>query len=68
MAKNSLERFERPVVLTVEEVAASLKISKQTAYKLVESRELPSYRIGSQIRIPVEAFDRYLALKLAVAV
>lgn len=45
--------------LTVTEVAASLRISKMTVYRLIHTGELPSIRVGRTFRIPVKAYDTY---------
>lgn len=39
-------------LLTIAEFAASASISSTTAYRKVASGEIPSVRIGSQVRIP----------------
>lgn len=47
--------------LSVAELGARLRVSRTTAYLLVRTREVPSIRLGGTIRIPVSAFDRWLA-------
>lgn len=49
-----------PLVLTVQETAKVLKISRNTTYELVRSGKLHSVRIGHQIRIPREAITEFL--------
>lgn len=49
-----------PLALTVKEVAALLKISRNTAYRLVRSKRLKSIRVGRQIRVPRSALEDYL--------
>ena len=49
-----------PRFASAAEVAGMLRVSKQTIYRLVERGELPSYRIGNSIRIPIKAIWRYL--------
>lgn len=44
-----------PLFLTVEEFASALKISRSTAYNLVRSEKIHSYRAGTQYRIPKES-------------
>ena len=36
---------------TTEEVAKQLKVSKLTVYDLIKKGELPSYRVGRQMRL-----------------
>jgi excisionase family DNA binding protein len=38
-------------LLTVAEVAAVLRVSRATAYRLIEAGELPAHRVGGSIRI-----------------
>lgn len=45
--------------LTTEEVAQSLKVSKLTVYDLIKKGELPSFRVGRQIRVDRKAFEQY---------
>lgn len=45
---------------TVEEAAKKLKISKLTVYELIKRGEIPSYRIGRQVRIDVIDLQQYI--------
>jgi len=47
-------------VLTLEELSASLRISKSTLYKLVREGKIPSQKIGRNWRFRKEAIDRWL--------
>lgn len=47
-------------VLTIEELAAYLKIPKSTLYKLVREGSIPSQKIGRHWRFRKEAIDRWL--------
>lgn len=49
-----------PVFLTVAEVAAVMRVSKMTVYRLVHSGELPAVRVGKSFRVPQGALDAYL--------
>ena len=51
----------RPAVLTVEEAAALLRISRQSAYQAVRAGELPTVKIGRRILVPRAALERMLA-------
>lgn len=42
---------EIPVMMTVDEMAALLRIGRNTAYSLVRNQEIPSIRVGKQFRI-----------------
>ena len=51
-----------PLFLKVPEVAERLRIGRNRAYEMVAAGEIPSVRIGPKlIRVPREAFERYLA-------
>lgn len=47
-------------VYTVAEIAAVLRVSTKTVYKLVQDQELPHIRIRGQIRITSYALENYL--------
>ncbi|GEB48563.1 helix-turn-helix domain-containing protein [Streptomyces sp. NHF165] len=55
---------ERPlnevVFLTVAEVAAVMRVSKMTVYRLVHSGHLPAIRVGRSFRVPEKAVHEYL--------
>ena len=46
--------------LTVAEVAALMRVSKMTVYRLVHSGELPAVRVGRSFRVPEKAVHDYL--------
>ncbi|WP_370584126.1 helix-turn-helix domain-containing protein [Ornithinimicrobium cryptoxanthini] len=46
--------------MTVAEVAAVMRVSKMTVYRLVHSGELPSVRVGRSFRVPEQAVTDYL--------
>jgi excisionase family DNA binding protein len=48
-------------LLTVGEVAAALRVSTMTVYRLINAGELPAARIGRSFRVRTEDLDRYLA-------
>jgi excisionase family DNA binding protein len=41
-------------------VAAIMRVSKMTVYRLVHSGELSSVRVGRSFRVPERAVDEYL--------
>ena len=45
------------VIMTVDEVAAYLKLSKITVYKLTQKGEIPGFRIGSSWRYNREVIE-----------
>jgi excisionase family DNA binding protein len=53
MAKDNKES----IIMTVDEVAEYLKLSKITVYKLTQKGEIPGFRIGSSWRYNREKID-----------
>ena len=47
-------------VLTIEELAIYLKISKSTLYKLVREGKIPSQKVGRHWRFRKKSIDRWL--------
>lgn len=47
--------------LTVAEVAAAMRVSKMTVYRLVHGGTLPAVRVGRSFRVPEQAVHDYLA-------
>lgn len=46
--------------LTVAEVAAVMRVSKMTVYRLVHAGDLPAVRVGRSFRVPEDAVNEYL--------
>jgi excisionase family DNA binding protein len=46
--------------LTVDEIAAELRLSKMTVYRLVKIGELPALQIGRSFRVKRTDLDEYL--------
>ena len=58
---DELNRFEDlPLVLRVEELMPLLSIGRNTAYDLVRSGQIRSFRIGRCYRIPKDSVVEYL--------
>jgi excisionase family DNA binding protein len=53
-------RLDAMDFLTVAEVAAMMRVSKMTVYRLVHSGELPAVRVGKSFRVPEPAVHEYL--------
>ncbi|MBO0694118.1 MAG: helix-turn-helix domain-containing protein [Acidimicrobiaceae bacterium] len=47
--------------VTVAEVAAQLRVSNMTVYRLVQAGTLPALRVGRSYRIREDDVDRYLS-------
>jgi excisionase family DNA binding protein len=46
--------------LTVAEVAAMMRVSKMTVYRLVHAGDLSAVRVGRSFRVPERAVHAYL--------
>jgi len=46
--------------LTVAEVAALMRVSKMSVYRLIHAGELEAVRFGRSFRVPEQAVDVYL--------
>jgi excisionase family DNA binding protein len=58
------ERAELPKAvrfMTVAEVAASMRVSKMTVYRMVHNGDLAAVRVGRSFRVPERAVDEYLS-------
>jgi excisionase family DNA binding protein len=51
---------ELPLVFTVAQVQKLLKLSRPKAYALTQTQGFPALRFGKVIRVPREAFLRWL--------
>jgi len=59
MAANSGDLSD-PKFLTVAEVAAMMRVSKMTVYRLVHGGDLAAVRVGRSFRVKEEDVDEYL--------
>ena len=48
-------------LLTVGEVAATMRVSNMTVYRLIKSGQLPAIRVGKNYRIRESDVNRYLS-------
>ena len=51
--------MESEVVLTVEQAAARLKISRPSAYQAVKRGEIPTIKIGRRLLVPLAHSKNY---------
>ena len=47
-------------LITVDELAATLQISRNSAYTLLKQGKIKSFKIGSHYKIPSSAVDDYI--------
>ncbi len=56
-----MEEKEKKIdVLTVDEVANLLKLSKITIYRLIKTGEIPAYKVGASWRVNREDLEAYI--------
>jgi len=51
----------RTELVTVNEAASTLRVSKSTVYRLIRSGELPALQVGRAFRIPRRALAQYVS-------
>lgn len=51
---------EMPSVLTIEDLARILAVSKSTVYRLVTTRQIRTIKVGRTMRITKDSVIRYL--------
>ena len=57
----------RPRFLTVAEVAAMLRVSTMTVYRLIRSGDMAAVRVGRSYRVAEDDVDRYLGRRYTAA-
>lgn len=68
MAADGSHEATPPVkFLTVAEVAALMRVSKMTVYRLVHSGELTAARVGRSFRVPERAVHEFIRKSLDAA-
>jgi excisionase family DNA binding protein len=59
-SNRSAQRTSVTELLTIQELAKALKISTVTAYRMVEHRELPFFKIRGSLRFAGADVEAYL--------
>jgi len=60
MAENTAGDMSEARFLTIAEVAAKMRVSKMTVYRLVHAGELPAVRVGRSFRVTEDDVNEYL--------
>lgn len=55
-----MEPVTQDELITIEEVMKILKIGKNTAYQLLEDKEIEAFRIGNKWKIPRSSVYKYI--------
>jgi excisionase family DNA binding protein len=48
-------------VMTLEEVAAYLRVHQSTVYRLLKAQSIPAFKLGSDWRFNQESIDKWIA-------
>ena len=51
-------------ILTVEEVASLLKLTKVTIYRMAKAKEIPAMKVGKVWRFPEEEIEAWISEKI----
>ena len=57
------EGASEPLVLTIDEAAEWLRVSRSTIYHLLATGELVAVKIGRSTRIPTSSLERFIEKK-----
>ena len=59
------EALEEPLLLRVKDAAQILAVSKSKLYELINANVIPSIRIGTSLRIPVDRLRHWIEKETA---
>lgn len=52
--------MQTQTLLTIEEVAQALKVSKMTIYRYIKAKKLPAYKLEQELRIKEDDLAEFL--------
>ncbi|NCN06516.1 MAG: helix-turn-helix domain-containing protein [Candidatus Pacebacteria bacterium] len=52
--------MQTQTLLTIEEVAQALKVSKMTIYRYIKAKRLPAYKLEQELRIKEDDLNEFL--------
>ena len=58
-----MEPVTQEELITIEQVMAILKVGKNTAYHLLEDKEIEAFRIGNKWKIPRSSVYKYIQVQ-----
>jgi len=58
---------DHELLLRIDAAARRLAISRATMYRLIQRGEVPTIRIGSAVRVPADALERWVTSQKPVA-
>lgn len=60
MNKWYYQSVQTQTLLTIEEVAQALKVSKMTIYRYIKAKRLPAYKLEQELRIKEDDLNEFL--------
>jgi len=54
------QSVQTQTLLTIEEVAQALKVSKMTIYRYIKAKRLPAYKLEQELRIKEDDLNEFL--------
>ena len=60
MIRQKKEVIVQPLLLSIPEVAVSLRLSRAKVYQLIDLEGLPVMRFGRAVRVSVNALEQWL--------
>lgn len=58
--KDNMNKQNLSQLMTAKELQAYLKIGKNTAYRMINSNEVPTVKIGNKTYVVVDRLQRYI--------
>ena len=56
--------MQKSQLLTIEEVAQALKVSKMTVYRYIKANKLPAYKLEQELRVKEEDLNEFLKQRI----
>jgi excisionase family DNA binding protein len=63
MALSGARGFGSDRLMTVAEVAATMRVSNMTVYRLIKAGDLPALRVGRSYRVRESDVEKYLSTR-----
>lgn len=57
---DTINTVQTQTLLTIEEVAQALKVSKMTIYRYIKAKKLPAYKLEQELRIKEDDLAEFL--------
>lgn len=57
---DTINAVQTQTLLTIEEVAQALKVSKMTIYRYIKAKKLPAYKLEQELRIKEDDLTEFL--------